>query len=189
MQRIFACVALSCFALACGPSAGEPTAARDEKDKGSLIALDGLKSRTPAEWKEEKPANKLRFAQFRLPKKGEDKDDAQLLIFKGLGGDVQANVKRWKEQFIPPEGKTIEDVAKVEEIKIGGHPATLVDIQGTYLFKTRPIDTKSVKKPNYRMVAIHFEGPKEIYHLKLTGPAKTVEAYKKGFDEWLKNFK
>jgi hypothetical protein len=39
------------------------------------------------------------------------------------------------------------------------------------------------------MLAIYFDGPKDLYQIKLTGPAKTVEAYKKGFDEWLKNFK
>jgi hypothetical protein len=39
------------------------------------------------------------------------------------------------------------------------------------------------------MLALHFEGPRDVYHIKLTGPAKTVEAYKKGFEGWLKNFK
>jgi hypothetical protein len=184
-------VLLSLTALACGPSAGNPAATGEDKEKGTVVTLDGMKSRTPADWKEERPSNRMRFAQFRLPKKGEDKDDAQLVIFKGLGGEAKANVKRWKEQFLPPEGKTIDEVAKVEEIKIGGHPATYVDVQGTYLFKAAPFDpnAKAEKKPNYRMLAIHFEGPSDIYHIKLTGPAKTIEAYKKGFDDWLKNFK
>jgi hypothetical protein len=192
MQRILGFVALAFLALACSPSASESTAA-DEKDKskGAIVDLDGIKSRAPGDWKEETPSNKMRFMQFRLPKKGDDKDDAELVIFKGLGGGVKANVQRWKDQFVPPEGKKIDDVAKVEEIKIGGQPATLLDVQGTYLFKARPFDpsAKAERKPNYRMVAIYFDGPKDPYQIRLTGPAKTVEAYKKGFDEWLKNFK
>jgi hypothetical protein len=39
------------------------------------------------------------------------------------------------------------------------------------------------------MLAVQFEGPDNPYHIKLTGPAKTVDEAKKGFDEWLKGFK
>jgi hypothetical protein len=164
-------------------------AARDEK--GTVVNLDGLKSAAPAAWKEEAPANKMRFAQFKLPKANGDKEDAELIIFKGFGGSAKDNVKRWKTQFIPPEGKKIDDVSKVEDLKISGANATYLDVAGTYLFKARPIDPddKAEKRPDYRMLAVHFEGPKDVYHIKLVGPAKTVEHFKKGFDEWLKAFK
>jgi hypothetical protein len=195
MQRILGFVLLAFVAAACSPSASESNAADGDKDKakkkGVVVNLDGFKSQTPGEWKEEAPANRMRFMQFRLPKKGDDKDDGELIVFKGLGGDSKANIERWKKQFVPPEGKKINDVAKVEEIKIGGRAATYLDVQGTYLFNPQPFNPKSKteKKPKYRMLAIHFEGPDNIYHIKLTGPAKTIEAYKKGFDEWVKNFK
>jgi hypothetical protein len=39
------------------------------------------------------------------------------------------------------------------------------------------------------MLAVHFDAPENIYHIKLVGPARTVEMYKKGFDDWLKAFK
>jgi hypothetical protein len=190
MRRILGFVVLAFLVQACSPSASESNAADNEKGKGAVVDLDGLKSKAPGDWQEERPSNRMRYLQFRLPKKGDDKDNAELIVFKGLGGDAQANVKRWKDQFVPPEGKTIDEVAKVKEIKIGGHPATYVDVQGTYKFKFPPFDpnAKEERKPNYRMLAIHFEGPKDVYHIKLTGPAKTVEAYKKGFNDWLKNF-
>jgi hypothetical protein len=190
MQRIMGFVVLAFVALACN-SAGESTAADDKQTKGATITLDNLKSQAPADWKKEEPSNRMRYVQFRLAKKGDDKEDAELIIFKGLGGSARDNVKRWKDQFQPPEGKTIDDVAKVEEMKIGGHPATYLDVHGTYLFKFPPFDpnAKTVRKPHYRMLAVHFEGPDNNYHIKLTGPAHTVEAYKKGFDDWLKNFK
>src|SRR5262249_22808191 len=155
-----------------------------------LVELDGLSSRTPADWKEEEPANTMRYAQFRLPRKGDDKYDAEVVVFKGLGGSAKANVDRWKGQFTPPEGKAIDDVAKVEQMKVGGRDAPLLDTQATYLMKPRPFDPndKGQKRPDYRMVALQLEG-KTPYQIRLVGPAKTVEAYKKGFDEWLKNFK
>ncbi len=68
---------------------------------------------------------------------------------------------------------------------------TYLDIYGTYLDKFPPFapNAKTVKRPHYHMLAAHFEGPKNPYHIKLIGPEKTVEHYRKGFDEWLKNFK
>jgi hypothetical protein len=161
-------------------------------DKAEVVVdLDGLKSKAPKEWKEEPPANKMRYMQFRLPKATGDKEDAELQIFKNAGGSVKDNIKRWQGQFTPPAGKDIDDVSKVTEIKIGGKTATMLDIHGTYLFKTRPFDPKDKgeKRENYRMLAIQFNGPENLYHIKLIGPAKTIEQYQKGFDEWLKNFK
>jgi len=194
MQRILGFMLLAFVALACSPSASESTAADGDKDKGKGIevSLDGLKSTTPGDWKEEAPANRMRFMQFRLPKKGDDKEDAELIIFKGLGGGSKANIERWKKQFVPPKGKSIDDVAEVKEMKLGDRPASFLDVQGTYLFNPQPFNprSKAEEKPHYRMLALYFVGPKdEPYQIKLTGPAKTVEAYKKGFDEWLKNFK
>jgi hypothetical protein len=193
MRRILGFVMLAFVALACNPSASESTAADGdkEKSKGVVVELDNLKSTTPGDWKEEAPSNRMRLTQFRLPKKGDDKDDAELVIFQKLGGGSKANVERWKKQFVPPEGKKIDDVAKEMEIKIGDRPATYLDVRGDYLFNPQPFNprSKAEKKAGYRMLAIYFDGPKEIYQIKLTGPAKTVEAYKKGFDEWVKNFK
>ena len=162
-----------------------------EDKKGTVVDLDGLKSKTPAEWKEVAPSSKMRFMQFRLPKAEGDKEDAELQLFKGLGGSAKDNVKRWQDQFTPPKGKSIDDVSKITELKIAGHKATLLDVHGTYLFKARPFDPndKGEKRPDYRLLAVHFDGPKNVYHIRLVGPAKTVEAYKKGFEEWLKNFK
>lgn len=166
-------------------------ALRAADEKGVVIDLDGVKSAAPAAWKEEAPTNQMRLAQFKLPKAKDDKADAEIVIFKNAGGSVKDNIKRWKGQFTAPTGKSIDDVSKVEEIKIGGRDATLLDIHGTYLLKKRPFDPTDmgVKMPDYRMLAVQFDGAKNLYHIRLVGPAKTVEEYKKGFDEWLKNFK
>jgi hypothetical protein len=154
------------------------------------VDLDGMKSKTPTGWVEETPSNRMRFAQFKLPKAKGDTEDAELIIFKGLGGSVNNNIDRWKKQFVPPEGKTLDDVAKVEKVKIGGQEATQLTIEGTYLFNPAPFNpaSKTVKRPNYKMIAIHFDGPKEVYHIKLTGPAKTIDEHAKAFDGWIKGF-
>ena len=133
----------------------------------------------------------MRLAQFRLPKVKGDEFDAEVVIFKGIGGSAKSNIERWKSFFIPPEGKTIDDVAKVTEIKIADQNAPYLDVQGTYKFKERPFDpqAKEELREHYRMLGVAFDGPKNPYHIRLVGPANTVENYKQGFDDWLKSFK
>jgi len=81
--------------------------------------------------------------------------------------------------------------SKVTEVKIGGMKAFYLDVSGTYKHKDAPFDPKSKEelKPGYRRLNVHYEGKNDAYHIRLVGPAATVEHYKKGFDEWLKNFK
>ena len=159
-------------------------------DKGTVVEIDGMKSTTPAEWKEETPSSNLRYAQFKLPKVKDDKQDAELVIFKGIPDTVKGNIERWQKDFLPPKGKKADEISKVSEVKLGGKDATYVDVQGTYLFKTRPRDPneKPQERPDYRLLGVIYEGETK-YQIRLIGPAATVEHYKKGFDEWVKNFK
>src|SRR5438552_1234859 len=105
MRRTAFLTVLAFVALACGPAASENKA---DDAKGTEVDLDGIKATTPTTWKKEDPSNKLRWMQFRVPKAKDDKEDAELIISKGFGGTAEANVERWKQQFIPPEGKKID---------------------------------------------------------------------------------
>lgn len=154
------------------------------QDKNRVFEIDGLKAPIPADWVVEKPANRLRYLQFRLPKAEGDAVDAELVVTKAIGGSPEANLKRWQEQFIPPQGK-------VTEFKMGKGKAWYLDIAGVYLYKAAPFDpnSKVEKRENQRMLGIHYEGVDDPYHFKLVGPAKTVEKHKKGFDDWIKALK
>src|SRR5687768_11566515 len=82
---------------------------------GDTLELGALKSATPKGWKRQDPSNKLRMAQYVIPKADGDKEDAELVVFffgKGGGGSNEDNVKRWKGQFLAPEGKTIDEATK-----------------------------------------------------------------------------
>jgi hypothetical protein len=171
-------------------SSGGKEVSVDPGAKGTVVDMDGLKSTTPADWKEEKPSNNLRTAQFRVPKVDGDPKDAELVIFyfqKGGGGGIDANLTRWKQKFLTNDGKPVDN-AKVDKFKVGEVPVTYVDISGTYK-DGQPGATKFEKRADYRMLGIIFDSPNGPYFITLTGPARTVEQQKKGFDEWLKNFK
>ena len=118
------------LAIAAIPACSSSPAA--DEAKGTEVDLDGLKATTPASWKKEDPSNNFRWMQFRIPKVKDDKEDAELAISKGLGGGANPNVERWKASFKPPAGKSADESAKVEEIKIGGQKATYLDVSGTF---------------------------------------------------------
>lgn len=164
-------------------------AKKDLKDP--VVVLDDVKSKVPENWVREKPANLLRSYQFRVPKAKEDAADAEVAILPDVRGTPEDNVKRWKKMFEPPDGKTIDEVSKIEKLKVGKAAVTVLDIQGTYLYKERPQapDSTAIPKPNYRMVAVIFETKEGSHFIRLIGPEKTVAQHKKGFDEWLKAFK
>lgn len=163
--------------------------------KGTTVELAGLKSVTPADWKEEPlPPKSMRMQQFKLPKAEGDREDAELALFyfRGNAGSVQDNLTRQEKKFEIPSGKKAEDVIKVEKIKLGGQDAVYQDIQGTYLKKAGgPFDpnAKVTKMPDYRQIYVILETKEGQYYMTLVGPAKTIEKHKKGFDAWLKNFK
>jgi hypothetical protein len=167
---------------------------KKEEKKATIVEIDGLKSAMPAEWKQQEVTSKFRTHHFRIPHVADDKTDAEMVIFffgAGSGGSADANVKRWKGMFIPPEGKQIEDVAKVENFKVGNVNVTYLDVHGTYKFKERPFDpaAKEELRPDHRMLGVVFDSPNGPYFFRLVGPAKTVEHNKKAFDDWVKGFK
>jgi hypothetical protein len=79
---------------------------------------------------------------------------------------------------------------RASSTQIGGRKATYLDVQGTYLYKyPANFAAPAEKRPDYRLLAVQFDGKDNTYTFKLVGPAKTVEAAKKDFEEWLKSFK
>jgi hypothetical protein len=180
----------ACAVLACGvalaPARGDDKKADDKKPadkkpeekKGPVVDLGGLKANVPGSWKEETPKSKIRLKQYKLAKAEGDKEDGEVVIFQGILGTVKQNIDRWKAQFTPPKDKKLEDVAKLTKMKVGGNDVQLLDIQGTF-----------GGKDDYRMLAVQIQTKKETYHVKLIGPAKTVEKFREGFVDWLKALK
>jgi hypothetical protein len=195
MKRALGLVLICCLAACNGnSSATGPDGDGSGDDKGKVVELGGLKSTTPADWKEEKPSGSLRLLQFRVPHAENDPSDAELVVFyfgKGGSGTVEANIKRWKDKFVAPKGKTIDDVTKVDKFKVSGHDVVLVDISGTYLFQPpgKGSDLKKEARPDHRMLAVMLETGEGPYFITLIGPERTIERHQKGFVDWVKNFK
>lgn len=172
----FACIAASAIAA-------------DDKP----VMLAGMKSTPPADWKEEKPSNEMRLTQFKLPKAEGDADDAELAVFffKNGSGSVEQNLKRQEAKFEIAEDDKKKAI-KVEKAKVGTLEATYQDITGTFLSKFPPFapNPKITKKENFRQLYVIFEDKDGgQYYITVLGGAKTIEKHKKGFEEFIKNFK
>jgi hypothetical protein len=174
-------------------STSPASAAGPRDDKGTVVTLAGLSSKTPADWVEEATTSQMRANQFKLPG-ANGKEPAELTVYffgQGQGGDAEANVKRWRDMFTTADGKKSDDLGKVEKLKVGDVDVTYLDIHGTFLSRVPPFapNAKTVAKPDQRMLAVVFDCKNGPYFIRVVGPAATVERHKKGFDEWLKSFK
>ena len=155
-------------------------------DDAKEIEIKDIKLKLPANWKQEDPSNNLRLAQFKPPAAEGDKPSTELVIssFGGDGGGVNANFKRWNDQFTS-EGRKIKMTAG--ECPQGKYHVS--DISGTYLQSSGGPFAGGKKTPmaGYRSISIVLTVPdKGVYFLRLTGPEKTVtsaaEAFRKSID-------
>ena len=75
--------------------------------------------------------------------------------------------------------------AKRDSQTINGLKMSMVDVSGTFVAEMRPGATERYNKPNFRLRAAVVETPRGPYYIKLTGPAKTVDAAGADFQKFL----
>jgi len=150
----------------------------------------GLTWTAPPEWKAqgERP---MRAATYSIPAAKGDSEPAELAVFyfgESGGGGVDANIKRWIDQFQKADGTSVAKDAKVKKETIAGLPATTVDVRGTYIGGSM-MGGSSSPKPGFRFLGAIVEGPGGNVFFKLTGPEKTVASAEKSFRKLLDGVK
>ncbi len=140
-----------------------------------------LRFEPPEEWIAEEVNSPIRLAQFVLPKAAGDVEDASLVVFSGVGGTVQANLDRWTNQMIQPDGRPSAEVATTTSFLVGDLPVTMLDVPGTFSAEVRPGSGMRYHKPHFRLKAAVVETPSGPYFFKLTGPGRTVGRWEDGF--------
>jgi hypothetical protein len=162
----------------------------------ALLAADGptqtIRARNmtfeaPKAWKSVPPTGPVRSAQLTVaPAKG-DKDPAELIVvvFPGIAGTVDQNVKRWQGQFEGPDGQPPKAVT--EKRKGKNVDVTFVEIAGRYVARLQPGSTEKNDKPNYRLLGAIIETPEAGFYLKMVGPEKTMKEAKGDFDKLIKS--
>lgn len=156
---------LSVPALADTPPANESVSIFGEKDL-----------KVPASWQRTRPQSSIVEHEFLVKKgDGEDAPTARITLM-AAGGDVQANIDRWKGQFAGGDPTK----QKSEQKQIGGWTVHVVDLSGKFKETVGggPFSGgKVVERENYAMlggILVHPQGRK--YFVKMTGPAELVTA-------------
>lgn len=151
-------------------------------------SVAGLKWTAPAGWKME-AARPMRAATYTVAPANVDTASAECVVYffgAGEGGNVQANLDRWKGQLLAPGGKPAD--AKIAKRAIHGLTVTTIDSSGDYTGMGGPMAPSKSVQNNYRLLGAIIEGPGGNVFVKFTGPAKTVAANQSGFEQLLSSF-
>lgn len=150
--------------------------------------LDELKVSVPVEWEKGHPRSTMRLAEFTLPGPG---GDAELVVyrFEGGAGDVEANIERWKGQFEPPEGKSMDELTKVEKRTHAELEITVMDVSGRYVAAVRPGAAAQHDEADYRMLTAIVEGSGDPFFFKAVGPKKTLDVWAEAYETMLASMK
>jgi len=145
----------------------------------------GIRWTAPAAWKAEAP-RPMRAATYSIPTAPGDQGVAECVVNffgPGQGGGIEANVERWKGQVLGADGKPA--VAKIDKRAGKGVTVTRVDASGTYTGMGGPMNPGAQPAPGYRLIGAIAEGPGGNVFFKLTGPAKSIAAQEKNFEQLL----
>ena len=167
---------------AAAPAAGGEPAASPWKP-GEAFVVMGLKVKAPEGWLRQKPANRMRKAQFKLPHAENDTFDGELTVIPAFGG-MDANLQRWKQQF-----KEVPEPL-INKRKVAGMEVSIVQLDGTYMYKARPMDPAETAqpRPDYRVLAAVVQAPGGQVFFKSFGPRATMEKWQEAFTDMVDSF-
>ena len=145
----------------------------------------GLRWTAPASWKVE-AARPMRAATYSIAPVAGEQGIAECVVNyfgPGQGGGVDANIERWRGQVLGADGKPA--TAQIDKRTGRGVPITVIDTTGTYTGMGGPMMSGSKPAAGYRLIGAIVEGPGGSVFFKLTGPAKTIAAQQKTFEQLL----
>lgn len=149
----------------------------EKKTEPYEATVGGVKFLVPADWVQEPAKSEFVLGEFSIP--GAE-GDGRLTLSSARGG-VEANVDRWRTQFIPGPN---DPEPRESEITFDGQKGSFVELAGTY----SDMLTRGQNK-NWRMlgVAVPVEGTN--FFVKLTGPAATVTPRREEFLKFVESAK
>jgi hypothetical protein len=158
------------------PPAQTPPAARPAG--GGATVLAGVAFTPPAGWQDLGPSN-MRAAQYRLAPIGGDSAAGEVNVFyfgPASGGGVDANLDRWINQMVMPDGGAPSAAAKRTSFTADGMAGHVVTLEGTYKSGGPMMGGTPTLFEGYRLVGVVLEGPEGSLFFKLTGPVATAKA-------------
>ncbi|GEM_PF-5236935 len=157
-----------------------------DPDGRAAIGKTGFSVLWPKEWVLQGVKPGMRAVQGEVPRTPNDPSDAQIVIYNPMGGDVEANIRRWEGQFGGPGS-----VENRHGVTTGLGEATRADFLGEP--KVAPSMQAAgmpagPKGPQAMLTAI-IETDKGVIVFKLIGAPATVKANLERFETFVKSAK
>jgi hypothetical protein len=169
---------------------GAVTQADESTAKETVSVFGEANLEVPSAFKRVKP--KLRIIEHEFQAKageGADAATARVTMMRA-GGDVAANIQRWKGQFVGGDA----DAQKTMEMKLGKWQVHIVDVSGSFAERVGGgpfAGGKVVNRENYAMtgaiMVLAAGDTQRKYFLKLIGPQAVVKANRKAFVTMVKS--
>jgi hypothetical protein len=150
------------------------------------LSFFDLTTRAPSSWVRQQPSSSMRLLQMTVP--GDGGADAELVVFffgQGQGGDVDANVARWRSQFSAPDGGAVEP--SIERFEVAGMPVTVAELTGTY--RRGMGGGTGDPEPDQTLAAGIVETGRGTLFIQLHGPSATVAAQHDAFEALLRGLR
>ncbi|MGH7616686.1 MAG: hypothetical protein ACREPM_05605 [Gemmatimonadaceae bacterium] len=163
MNRIYGGAVAAAFAVA-AQSAGAQAA---------TVTLLGYKTSVPSGWTNRAPASSSRLAEYTIANPDGSLGAEVIVYFFGAtqGGNVAANLTRWRGQFSNPDGSPVGE--KVTRDSTGAFPIIIAEYTGTYARGIGAGDANNAK-PGQTLVAAIVETPHGTMFVQLFGPSARV---------------
>jgi hypothetical protein len=175
---------LIAFRTADGATAAPFSAAATD----SAVELLGYHTTFPSDWSRRPPASSSRLAQFVI-QGAVVANDAEVVVFffgASQGGNIDANVARWRSQFSTPDGSPVPET--ITRDSAGAFPTTIAEFRGTYRRGVGAGSADSVRT-GQTLVATIVETPKGTLFIQLFGPSATVSAHRAEFVRFVRELK
>ena len=133
----------------------------------------GPKFDVPAGWKQVSPSSSIIRLAFRLPDSQEKNPEVTISSLAGDGGGLLANYQRWQDQV--GLKKAPELPGDLKTIKVGGEPATYIDLLGPD------------GNDQQRMLVVVCKQGGSIWFFKMQARAQVIARQQAAFEAFVKS--
>jgi hypothetical protein len=156
----------------------------------STVDLLGYHTAVPAAWVPRKPGSTMRLAEYVVPRANGSADSAEVVVYffgKSQGGNVAANLARWRAQFSTPDGSPVpETVIRDSTLAF---PVTFAEFRGTYARGIGAGSAPEDARTGQALLAGIAETPRGTLFIQLFGPAARVAAERDVFMKFVRGLK
>jgi len=154
----------------------------------ATVSLLDYRTTVPTGWTTRTPSSSSRLAEYVIPASGSE-GPAEVVVYffgKSMGGNVQANLTRWKGQFSTPDGSAVQET--ITRDSTGIFPITFAEYRGTYRRGIGAGSADSVKT-GQTLVAAIAETPRGTMFIQMFGPSARVAAERDTFMKFVRGLK